>query len=262
MGLMIATGRFATPVDALNYWNAGTSTDLYPQFWSEVRAGLLFYPPPVAQAVMMLQPIGWPAFITSLTIATFAAFWYCAREWSVPLVLIGVPYYVTGFPILGYPATFLSYALLGNLQWILAALTLVVLRRPALWSVLLFTKVTTAVGWWWHPLRGEWRAAAIGAGACLIVVGISFAIDPALWFEFAGFVGRNIGMERPPIPTFPVPVGIRVVTGLALVAWGARTNRPWTVPIATGWVLPALYGLGFLPFWIGPMREAWQSRRR
>ncbi len=30
----------------------------------------------------------------------------------------------------------------------------------------------------------------------------------------------------------PVPLPLRLVAGAALVAWGARTNRPWTLVVA------------------------------
>ena len=145
-------------------------------------------------------------------------------------------------------------ALLGNLQWILAALTIVALRHPALWSLQLVTKVTPAIGWWWHILRGEWRAAAIAVAASLAIIAVSFAIDPQLWFDFIVFALRNGTMADPPFETFVVPVGVRLATAVPVLVWGARTDRPWTVPIVCGWVLPALYGLGFLPFWVAAWR--------
>jgi hypothetical protein len=36
---------------------------------------------------------------------------------------------------------------------------------------------------------------------------------------------------------------LRVIAGVLIVAWGARTNRRWPVAIAAGIALPALYGL-------------------
>ena len=151
-------------------------------------------------------------------------------------------------------ATFLGYALMGNLQWILAALTIVALRHPAVWSIQLVTKVTSAIGWWWHPLRGEWRAAAIGAGGEHRDHRDLVRPEPGLWFEFIDFVRRNGTMADPPMEAFFVPFGIRLATAVPLLVWGARTNRPWTVPVACGWSLPALYGLGFLPFWVAATR--------
>jgi hypothetical protein len=259
VGIAQAGGWFAAPVDAIAYWQAGTSTNLYPAAWSEVAAGYLFYPPPVAQLSTLIQPIGFPAFILLFTGATFGAFWYCARRWSLPLVALGIPYFVGIGPDVS--GMFLAYALIGNLQWILAALTIMALRHPALWSIELLTKVTTAVGWWWHALRGEWRAAAIGAFASVLIMSTSFALAPDLWFDFGGFVMRNATMANPPIPQFPVPFGVRLATALPILVWGARTNRPWTVPLVVGWSLPAVHTAGFLPFWVAAWR-VWSDGRR
>ena len=255
-GLGQAAGILPSPVDASAYWLAGTSTKLYPTAWAEVAPGYLFYPPPVAQISTLLQPIGWGAFISILTTAIFASIWYCAGRWSLPLLAIGLPWLLWGIG----PTeanVFLGYALLGNLQWILAALAIVALRYPGLWALQLGTKVTTAVGWWWHIFRGEWRSAAIGVAASIAVVAVSFGFAPQLWFEFIAFALRNGSMADPPIAMFPVPLGVRLATAVPLLAWGARTNRAWTVPVAVGWSLPALYGLGFLPFWVA----GWRVRR-
>jgi len=254
VGLAQARGWFAAPIDAVMYWKAGTSTDLYPESWSSISSGQLPYPPVIAQISTMLQPIGWPAFVILLTTATFAAFWFCARGWSLPLVLAGIPWLLGMGP--AEPAKFLTYGLLGNLQWVLAALTVLALRHPALWSVELITKVTSAAGWWWHVLRGEWRAAATGAGVALVIVALSFALAPAMWIDYLGFALRNFTAADTPIPTFPVPFGIRLATSVPLLIWGARTNRPWTVPVVCGWSLVGLYSFGFLPFFVA----AWRVR--
>jgi hypothetical protein len=257
LGVLCGLGQAAdilpAPVDASAYWLAGTSTNLYPKAWAEVAPGYLFYPPPVAQISTLLQPIGWGAFITVLTTGIFASIWYCAGRWSLPLLAIGLTWLVWG---VGQTEVnvFLGYALLGNLQWILAALAVVAIRHPALWAIQLVTKVTTAVGWGWQVFRGEWRAAAIGAAACAGVGAVSLVLARQMWFDFMAFALRNGSMADPPIAMFPVPFGVRLASALPLLAWGARTNRAWTVPVAVGWSLPALYGLGFLPFWVAGWR--------
>lgn len=253
VGVAHAFGGFAAPVDAVSYWEAGSSTNLYPETWAEAGgAGYIFYPPPLAQVSTLLQPLGWPIFIVLLMSATFGAFWYCAREWSLPLVAIGIPYFLGVGPELA--GTFLGYALLGNIQWLLAALSIVALRHPAIWAVHLVSKITAAIGWWWFVLRGEWRAAAVGALASVIVIGVSFALAPAMWFDFIGMASRNAGMADPPMPLFAVPFGVRIATAIPVLIWGARTDRPWTVPAVVGWSLPAIYGYGFLPFFVAAAR--------
>src|SRR5207244_11938079 len=61
-------------------------------------------------------------------------------------------------------------------------------------------------------------------------------------------------LSDPPQPLFPIPFGLRLAIAAILLLWGARTNRAWTVPIAAGWAIPALYGMAFLPFWIAASR--------
>lgn len=252
VGIAFAVGGVAKPVDAVVYWRAGTSSALYPQSWSECCEGHIFYPPPFAQLSTLLQPLGWQLFVIVLTVTIFASLWYCARAWSLPLLAAGIPYYLGIGPEL--PAIFLSYALLGNIQWILAALTIMAFERPAAYSLLAVSKMTSGIGWLWPVLRRDWKAAGIGASATIAIVAVSVVLAPALWFDFVGFVLRNASMANPPIPVFPIPFGVRLVCAIALIAWGAAKDRRWVVPIAAGFATPALWGLSFLPFLVAATR--------
>ena len=252
VGIAFAVGGFAKPVDAVVYWQAGTSTALYPTSWSECCEGHLFYPPPIAQLSTVMQPLGWQVFVILLTVAIFASVWYCARGWSLPLLAAGIPYYLGIGPDL--PATFLSYALLGNIQWILAALTLVAFRQPAAYALLAVSKITSGIGWLWLVFRREWMAAGVAAGATLLIVAVSFVAAPSLWLEFIGFVVRNASMADSPLPMFAIPFPVRLGIAAALIAWGAPRNHRWVVPIASGLAIPALWGLGFLPFVVAATR--------
>ena len=39
----------------------------------------------------------------------------------------------------------------------------------------------------------------------------------------------------------PIPLLVRLPIAVALVVWGARTDRRWTVPVASMLALPALW---------------------
>jgi len=252
-GVAQVTGRLPAPIDALAYWNAGTSTNPYPEHWGSPGTGQwLYYPPPVVQLSRLLQPLGPELFTILLTVAIFGAMWYCARRWSWLLLGVGVASMVGALPSLG--AVFLAYALLGNVQWILAALTIAALQRPWLWSLQVVSKMTSAIGWWWHPLRGEWRAALEGAAVTVAIVGLSIVISPELWVQYAGFVGSNYDLANPPMEAFAVPLGIRLLVAGGLLAWGARTGRAWVVPVTCGLAVPALWGIGFAPFMVAATR--------
>ena len=58
-----------------------------------------------------------------------------------------------------------------------------------------------------------------------------------------------------------VPVGLplRLAVAVVMVVWGAWTDRRWTVPLAAGLAVPALYAWSFLGIWIGVIGITWSS---
>ncbi len=59
----------------------------------------------------------------------------------------------------------------------------------------------------------------------------------------------------------PIPLLVRLPVAIAIVVWGARTDRRWTVPVASMLALPALWygGLSMLLAVIVLQREPWKS---
>jgi len=49
----------------------------------------------------------------------------------------------------------------------------------------------------------------------------------------------------------PIPGWIRFPAAILLIVWGARTNRPWVLPIACGICSFALYEWSYLAIWLG-----------
>jgi hypothetical protein len=124
-------------------------------------------------------------------------------------------------------------------------------RLVGLWAIPILTKVGPGIGVLWYVFRGEWRRAAIIAGVTLAVVAVSFALSPGAWFEYPAWVLRNYGQPHPTVPTWEVPLHFRAVAAVLVLAWGARTGRPWTVFVAAGLAIPALYAWTFLTLWAG-----------
>ena len=58
----------------------------------------------------------------------------------------------------------------------------------------------------------------------------------------------------------PIAYPVRLVMAIALTAWGGLTGRRWTVPIAAGLAIPALYTLSYLPLWLGVIGIEWPLR--
>jgi hypothetical protein len=55
----------------------------------------------------------------------------------------------------------------------------------------------------------------------------------------------------------PIAYPIRLAVAVTLVAWGGLTSRRWTVPLAAGLAIPALYVWSFLPLWLGVLGVEW-----
>jgi hypothetical protein len=114
------------------------------------------------------------------------------------------------------------------------------MRYPAAWAFVLLTKVTPGVGLVWFVARREWRSLAIALGATAVVVAVSALFGPHHW---PAWIESLVGNARQqwPYPLFPVPLWIRLIAAGLLIAWGARTDRPWTLIVGSGFAIPTLW---------------------
>ena len=160
---------------------------------------------------------------------------------------------------------------LGNIHVLLAAAIVGSLRHPGLWAIPLLTKPTVGVGLLWYVVRGEWRRLAIALGVTAALAAAAFVIAPSLWSQWIDYVlatgvSPNVGSAY----YLAIPLLLRLPAAALLVIWGARTNRPWTLPVAAMLGLPVLWLVGLamlagafaLSAW-GPLREAagrWTTR--
>jgi hypothetical protein len=228
--------------DAHAYW-AAPLNDLY----SSALAGgadAYLYAPAFAQALSPLKALPWPVFAGLWLLLMAVCLVVVAGEWAPAIALIP-------------PVLIELHA--GNIHLPLAVAIGLGLRYPTTWAFVLLTKPTLGVGLMWFVVRREWRQLAIALGTTLAVVAVSFVIAPAAWSEWFNALIANAG--RPISPDYSgvihVPLFLRLPIALALVAWGARTDRRWTVAVATTLTLPILWinGLAVLvaiPMLIGP----------
>jgi hypothetical protein len=249
------------PIDADVYWQASLDHLYDAQAWMPGHELAYLYPPPLAQLTTVLHHVGWPLFIASWTFLLFAATAYAGRVWALALVAIGIAL----FPFVGFDHALrhpLLYPLLGNIQPLLVAAIVASFRYPALWSVVVLTKLAPGVGALWFAFRGEWRNFAIAVGATVGIAFLSFAIAPNLWFQFVEFAVRSTS-ARPPGDIVSVSFPVRLAMSVTLLLWGARTNRRWTVPVAAGWAVIALFEWAFVEFWMAaPVLWAMDRRER
>jgi hypothetical protein len=82
----------------------------------------------------------------------------------------------------------------------------------------------------------------MAVGATVAVSVVSYIINPGYWADFVRSIVSNL--NEPQYYSVPPPAPIRIPVAIVLVAWGARTDRPWTVPIAATLGLPILWPHG------------------
>jgi hypothetical protein len=130
----------------------------------------------------------------------------------------------------------------GNVSLLLAVAIVIGFRWPAAWWIVLLTKITPGIGLLWFAVRREWRSLAIALGITAVIAAVSFAVLPDQWRTWIDVVIRNMAAGKSGTwASVPVPLWIRLPAAIALVVWGARTDRRWTVPVASMLALPALW---------------------
>ncbi len=190
-------------------------------------AGTYLYSPAFAEAIRPL---------TILPLPVFAAIWTAL---GAPLFVWLVGRRALLFAIL--PPVLVTLVQ-GQLDLAYAAVAIIGLRYPAAWALPLLTKVTPGIGVVWFLIRREWRSLAIALGATLVIAGVSYAIDPAAWSDWLALLLRTQGpTNEPNLIYLPIPVLARAPIALAVIAWGAWTNRYWTVPVAMTLAMPILW---------------------
>ena len=192
----------------------------------------------------------------------FAAIWRAIL--LILLVYMAGPF--TIFALLNVPVA--SEINAGNIQIPLALAIVAGFRWPATWAFVILTKVTPGVGLLWFLLRREWRLLAIALGATAAIAAASFALMPSAWFDYVRFL---TGSPAPSVAPYYLPLWTRLPFAIAIVAWGALTNRRWTVVVGATIALPVYYItssamlVGVLPYArtaLGRWVAAYQGRPR
>jgi hypothetical protein len=130
----------------------------------------------------------------------------------------------------------------GNVSLLLAAAIVLGFRWPWTWSIVLLTKITPGIGLLWFAVRREWRALAIALGATVLIAAVSSVVAPQQWRDWVDVVVRNLASRKSGTwASVPIPLWVRGPIAVAVVVWGARTDRAWTVPVASMLALPALW---------------------
>jgi hypothetical protein len=230
------------------YARAARSSGEYVGTWGASDQSWFVYPPPLLYVFRALEPLGREVTLVVWLVCCSCALAVGAGWWALASIPIGFLAIATQVFPLTVP---LGALLMGNVQCLLVASVALGLRWPALWAVPLLTKLGPGIGVLWFAFRREWRKFGIALGVTLSIAAGTFVVDPGLWIRWAGFVLENADA---PSPIATIGFGpLRFAVAIALIAWGARTNRPWTVPIACGMASFALYEWSFLTIWLASL---------
>jgi hypothetical protein len=235
---------WGTGQDARCYWMPSLT---FPYLYSDWTQPIAYvYSPAFLQLVSPITALPWQQFMavwTAILIVSIA--WLTGPR----LLLVGVA--VAAMELAG-----------GNISLLLAVAIVLGFRWPAAWSFVLLTKITPGIGLLWFAVRGEWRSLGIALGATLGVVLVSAFTMPAAWGEWFGVLTSVAGRDGT-WAAVPIPLWLRLPVALAIVVWGARTNRRWAVPVASMLALPALWygGLSMLLALI-PLVPGWRTSWR
>jgi hypothetical protein len=206
--------------DARGFWIAWDG-GLYDIPWGEYEAYV--YSPAFAQLLWPFTLLPWPVFAAGWTLASIGCLFWMRVPWMI-----------------AFPGV-IDDILRGNIHVFLAASIVLAIRKaPAAWSFGILTKVTPAIGLVWHMVRAEWRAVAIALGVTGVIVGVSFVFSADLWLEWFGLLADNADTTAR-IRVIPLPLIVRLPIGIVLIAYGARTDRAWLVPIGVMLGLPNVW---------------------
>lgn len=218
---LLGLGQFG--YDAYAYWSVDLD-NLYAQTPDALAGfGAFHYAPAVAQVFALFHVLPWWVFLWGWTALLVATLTWLGGRWTVVLL---------AFP----PLVLELYA--GNINLLLAAAIALGFRYPAAWAFVLLTKVTPGVGLLWFALRREWRNLAIALGATGVIALVSFVTVPALWGQWFTALSDLRGLTE---GSLPISLFLRLPLAGAVLWWGARTDRRWTVPVAATIATPILW---------------------
>ncbi len=224
--LVVAPRVQTVGFDAWAYWSVQLP---HPYEETVGSLGAFTYSPPMAMLFHLVSGLEWWVFL-----------------WLWTGVLLATAIFLGGrraLLVLAFPPVAMELYH-GNVNLLIGAAILLGFRYPWTWSFVLLTKPTCGVGLLWFAVRREWRSLGIALGTTAVIVGVSLTIAPAMWQEWISFLLANAA-GTPSAAWIPIPLWIRGIAAVSIVVWGARTDRPWTVPVASAIAMPVVWFAGF-----------------
>ena len=205
--------------DARGFWVAWEG-GLYNIPWGENEAYV--YSPAFAQLLWPFTLLPWPVFAGLWTGTAIGCLFWMRVPWMI-----------------AFPGV-IDDILRGNIHVFLAASIVLALRFGGVWAFGILTKVTPGMSLLWHAVRLEWRPLAMAVAVTGAIFAISFALSSALWLEWFGLLAENADTTAR-IRVIPLPLLVRLPIAAVLIAFGARTDRAWLLPIGVMIALPNVW---------------------
>jgi hypothetical protein len=225
--LVVAPALGTFGFDAFAYW----AVDIADPYVVPVGGlGAFTYTPVAARLFSPAGALEWYSFLwlwSAVLLAT--ALWLGGRRFL----------WVLAFP----PVALELYH--GNIHLLLAAMIVLGFRYPAFWVFGIFTKVTPGVGLVWFLVRREWRNLGIVLVLTAAIMAVSLLVDGQLWPEWIRYAISAESGDQVQQAQVPIPLLVRLPMAALIVAWGARTDRRWAVPVGVTLALPVLWPSGF-----------------
>ncbi len=232
--------------DAHAYWAVNPQTAyLLP----EGDPDAMLYAPPVMLLFSLFGHVPWPVFATVWSVLIALAIAFAAGPFTLPLMLTN--------PIA-------SEVTLGNIHAFTGLVVIAGFKKPAVWALVLLTKVTPGVGLLWFVFRREWRSLGIALGATAIIVIPTLVLAPELWVRWVQALVNAGHAKEYASGILTVPLWVRLPAAVVILWVGARRDWAWVVPIAVTLGLPVLWDHGLAialaSIWLA-MHSDWVPKR-
>jgi hypothetical protein len=189
--------------------------------------GAYLYSPVFAQLLTPLTAMSFPLFAGIWTLVLVVTYVWLTGRWATPLIFsiaVGLELY------------------LGQIDILIAAAIVVGFRYPAVWAFPLLTKVAPGVGLVWFVARKEWRKLAIALATTVAFASVSAVFSPTAWKGWFDFLISSASSSVTINGDYlAIPYLLRLPLAVAVIAWGARTDRYWTVPVGVVLAMPILW---------------------
>jgi hypothetical protein len=216
--LAVIVGVFWTnPGDDFAYWLAAgrlaAGQPIYVTGETAFAPYAYHYPPPLAQVLApftLVVPA--MAYLIAFRALNLLVTWELAGRRMLPMLAL---------------IAFLPVALelrFENVNLLMALGIVYALGRwPWLFAVGALVKVSPGLGIIYLALRRRWRDAIISSVVGIVIVAVSYAIDPGLWRAFLGAIGDRASITGNSL--LPFPYAVRAVAGLGLTIAGGIIGR-------------------------------------